>query len=626
MEEARFSGDLALFEQLGGDALAQLHLARHKSGPVVMAQTYNPDAPLAAQLAALVTAADRLKAPKVPSLLAVSHTQTSPGPMLAHALFPGQLLSGVLEKARAEGMPLAADLALLIADKVADALTHLPAGSRHPLITIFSVLLSYDGDVTVIDVPLAAALAGQPLSAEWIGAERAARLHKTTMAGKPSPRAEVWQLGAMILEMVGGEPFSTGGDIASRVTELCKAQEISADIRDVIERALVENSEAFRSIEEMKEVVGKLIYQGAYAPSTFNLAFFMHTLYRGEDESFETRVKSLASARLEFPASAPPPATPRAAPAPTPAPAPPHAPAAPAPPRPAERGPAFTGFAESESPPPEPPGGKKSPIGLIAGIAAAVLLLAGGGWFMTRGKSGADAKKLQDMEMKQKALEAENQRLAKETEEFHKQQADLKAKEEAQQKLISGSKNAEEKKQAEAELAKLQAKKQALEDERKLQEAEAAKQAALVKPAPPPVSPPVKPAAPAGGSSAAGAVTAPPPSAPAADPGPPPAPPPADPVKEIYSSAEVDQTAAMKKEVKAEYPRNGRGNAVVILRLIVDDVGKVVSAEVAKSDVGGPGFEEAAKGAALKSVFSPAVKDGRPVKSYVTKTYKFGAT
>jgi len=75
----------------------------------------------------------------------------------------------------------------------------------------------------------------------------------------------------MILEMVSGEPFSTQGDIASRVTELWQGAGDRADIRDVIERALVENLECLSaSIEEMKEVVGKLIYQGAYAPSTFS--------------------------------------------------------------------------------------------------------------------------------------------------------------------------------------------------------------------------------------------------------------------------------------------------------------------------------------------------------------------
>ncbi len=621
MDEARFSGDIALFESLGGDALASLHLARLKSGPVVIAQTFHPDAPLAAQLSALVTAADRLKAPKVGSLLAISHTQTSPGPVLAYALFSGQLLSVVLEKARAEGMPLAADLALLVADKVADALTHLPAGSRHPLISTSSVMLSYDGDVTVIDVPLASALAGQPLGAELLGAERAARLHKSTLTGKPSPRAEVWQLGAMILEMVSGEPFSTRGDIASRVTELCKAQEISADIRDVIERALVENSEAFRSVEEMKEVVGKLIYQGAYAPSTFSLAFFMHTLYRGEDEKFEARVKSLAAARLEFPAAALPPAAVKPAPA---------AAVPPAPRAPAAAGPAFAGFSEPESEPApyEPPGGKKRPVGLIAAGAAVLLLLIGGGWWMTRGKSGGDAKKLQEMETRQKALEAENLRLAKESEEFKKQQADLKAKEEAQHKLISESKNSEEKKQAEAELAKLQTRKQALEDERKKQqEDDAAKQAALLKKDADKLKPP--PAAPAGAADktppAGGGTAAPPPTAPVTETAPPPAPPP-EPVKEIYTSAEVDQPATVRGEVKAEYPRNGRGGALVILRLTVDESGTVTKADVAKSDTSGPGFNEAATAAAMKQRFAPAIKDGRPVKSFVTKTYKFGAS
>ncbi len=619
MADPVFQGELALLEALpGGDALATLHLARLASGPVLLAQTFgNPSAAQPGWTAA-VAAARALAEPKTTALLPVVHAQGAPQPALAYRLFASLPLSAILLKSQQDGMPIAADLALLIAERTAEALGKLPPGTRHTLLTAASVLVGFEGEVAVIDAPLSAALAGRALAAAELGDWRAARLHKSALAGKPTPRAEIWQIGAMLLEMVGGEPFSTGGDIASTIARLCQAQEVPADVQEVIERCLVENADAFRTVDEMKQAAGKLIYQGAYNPSSFNLAYFIHTLFRGEDEAFAARVKSFAALPLEFPAA---PAKPEKK----------VAPAKPKAPPPALSFGTVTGGDEGGPPPadlPLPPPVQSGGKGILVGGAVAVIGLAVGGWLMWSKMQSKNA----ELERQRAALAAQQAQVAQEQAKLDaakNEAAELQKKEEALKRLAAEAKTTAEKKKAEEEAARLtEQRKKAEEKSKQLQASvqekeQAVQQAATVKPKTietpsPPASPPASAviATPGG---AAHPVSPPAESAPLTT-----APPsPAEPIKEIYSPAEVDIPASLKADVKPEYPSKGHGNATVIVRCTVDVSGAVVDAAVAKGDESGLGFNEAALEAARKLRYAPAIKNGRPVKSYSNKTYLF---
>lgn len=618
MADPVFHGELALLEALpGADALSALHLARLASGPVLLAQTFGNPAAVQPGWAAAAAAAKALGEPKTTALLPVTHAQGAPHPALAYKFFAALPLSAVLVKSQQDGMPIAADLALLIAERAAEALGKLPPGSRHLLLTAASLLVGFEGEVAVIDAPLSAALAGRALSAAELGEWRAARLHKSVLAGKPVPRAEIWQIGAMLLEMVGGEPFSTGGDVASTITRLCQAQEVPADVQEVIERCLVENADAFRTVDEMKQAIGKLIYQGAYNPSSFNLAYFIHTLFRGEDETFAAKVKSFAALPIAFPAA---PASEPAKPEKKTAPAKPKAPP------PALSFGTVTGGADGAPPPadllPPPPasGGK----GILIGGAVALIGLAVGGWLMWSKMQSKNA----ELEQQRAALKLQQAQVAQEQAKLDtakKEAADLQAKEEEAKRLAAEATTAAGKKKAEEEAARLaEQRKKAEEKSKQLQASvqekeQAVQQAAVSKPKLPetPSSPPASPPAIAGSVRPA----SPPAAESAAQPAVPSSP--AEPVKEIYSPAEVDIPPSLKADVKPEYPSKGRGSATVIVRCTVDVSGAVVDAAVAKGDDSGLGFNEAALEAARKLRYAPAIKNGRPVKSYANKTYQF---
>lgn len=76
--------------------------------------------------------------------------------------------------------------------------------------------------------------------------------------------------------------------------------------------------------------------------------------------------------------------------------------------------------------------------------------------------------------------------------------------------------------------------------------------------------------------------------------------------------------------VSATYPEEAKKaglQADVVLRLTIDETGKVVDADV--SEPAGSGFDEAAKAAALQFQFEPARRDGTPIKVRIKYKYSF---
>ena len=68
--------------------------------------------------------------------------------------------------------------------------------------------------------------------------------------------------------------------------------------------------------------------------------------------------------------------------------------------------------------------------------------------------------------------------------------------------------------------------------------------------------------------------------------------------------------------------RLNKKEAKVLLKVLIDENGKVVKAEVSGEEQGF-GFDDEAKSAARKSKYQPATKDGVPVKFWHTLVVEF---
>ena len=88
--------------------------------------------------------------------------------------------------------------------------------------------------------------------------------------------------------------------------------------------------------------------------------------------------------------------------------------------------------------------------------------------------------------------------------------------------------------------------------------------------------------------------------------------------------AERPQMPELLEFVSADYPKEAAEKGIegeVILRLTIDTEGRVEAAEVAVP--AGNGFDEAARSAALKFKWKPALKDGKPIKVVIEYKYTF---
>jgi TonB family protein len=385
--------------------------------------------------------AARLQNPGLVRVLGIGRVEQSF--YISTELAEGRPVSAILERCRAEAFPFAAEHALMIASRAASALESLHARKDesgaalvHGLIAPARVLVAFDGEVKLKGLGLWAALRGTDL----LPPDERRYLAPEQLAGAAGdPRSDLYALGLVLLEsLTGRAPDSpleglVGATIMTRNGE---AVALPKPLEALLSRTLdADPAGRFASAADFRKSLDALLFSGDFTPTTFDLAFFMHTLFR---EDMEREARSLEEARRadyrEFVAEEKPAApstttVPDAAPAPEPArdtpteePAAHEAPREPAPPVPPETaGPAapeparLTAFDRPSSSPEVPDtrasaarareaaarmtlGGAAAPapasrrgLWLMLGLAGAVLLGGGAGWLFFVGHRGSAA-------------------------------------------------------------------------------------------------------------------------------------------------------------------------------------------------------------------------------------------
>jgi len=547
-------------------------------------------------------------------------------PALAVDHMPGQPLSLVLRKVRAEGFPVPVDNCLLILEKIAlglaAGLTVEVGGS--PLIHGFLhpglVLVTHDGEGLVTGFGVAdqlLALLDTP-AAETIRPYLAPEVLNSRTTTR---RGDVYSLGAILFELLTGEPLPAQPELRPEALERAEMAydevPVPSDIKALLQRALAPRPEdRFSSAADFKKELDKLLYGGAYSPTTFNLALFMDRLFRSEIE-VEERERS-AEAQVDVSPFLKPEAPPV-----------PEAVAEEAPRR--SRGPGMW-------------------LGIAAGVAAigvtAALLLRGGGADTgvqptptaqdLEAQRAAEQAKLKDMveqELGRLMAEKEKEILAElSTRQGKIDELQTRLREMQQQGSSAGSETAEAKRSREAleqqlaaETAAKQQREKGLEEERQraLEEArrKAAAAAAATRPSPTAVAAATDPLPPA--PTAVAAQQAQPPPAEPSVPGPITVTP-----NMFLDPSQVDTMPSILKESAVTWPRAAlysRRHGLIILQATVNAEGRVDEVKVLRADHDGFGIPAAATDAVRKYLFEPGTKDGVKVKTYATVTipYRF---
>jgi TonB family protein len=194
-----------------------------------------------------------------------------------------------------EHFPVAVDNALLIAEKLAAALVAAAAVEvrGEPLVHGFLVphlvLVGNDGEAMVAGFAVARGLIAN-LDRTSVRSAAAPYLAPEVLSGGgASRRSDVYSLGAILYHLVCGSalPADPAARAAAQENMQLALEEgpVPQDISGIVRKALAARAEdRYGSAAEFKRDLEKLLYGGAYSPTTFNLALFMDRLYRQEIE------------------------------------------------------------------------------------------------------------------------------------------------------------------------------------------------------------------------------------------------------------------------------------------------------------------------------------------------------
>jgi TonB family protein len=532
-----------------------------------------------------------------------------------------QPLTRVFQRVAQEHFPTPVDNALLMTEKIALALSatltaeidgeRVLHGFLHPGL----IFVSNDGEVTVTAFGVAEqllVLIDEAESADHIHPYLAPEVLQTRA---PSPRGDVYSLGAILFQLLTGQALPTQPDDriqAIGTTQLAyEAETIPEDIKQLLQRTLAPHPEQrFASAADFKQELDRLLYGGAYSPTTFNLALFMDRLFRAEVEAAESELAREMAVDV---------------------------------------GPYFAPGDELEAASARGPDQQRSsrlgqPLWIGLG-AVAMTVIAAILWFsIGRGPSATTATPTptaeeiaaqrleQEARMRELAEGLVAEMMAEKEEEIRQELLDRQAKiDELQRRLTDSERRArggqlseddvlrqeelqrqiaaEEEMQRQLEVERQQATEEAQRQVMAQQTATAAVEAADL--ATPTLPPPTATMIPTSV----------------------PTPPPTEVVVTVEENSfvdpsEVDTLPVVIKESPVTWPRaalHSQRHGVVILRATVNARGAVEDLEVLRADHEGFGIPQAVMDAVMKYRFKPATKDGVPVKTHatVTKPYRF---
>ena len=660
-------GKLVLLEETGTAALgSEYRAAKLGTGgleKIVSVVRLKPaisgNADLARALMDQAKIAAQLQNPNIVKLLGIGKVEQAYYISLEHV--EGKSLRALLDRCREESFPFSVEHALLVASKVASALEYAhgrrtDAGNRyfHGLLTPSCVLVTYEGEVRVKGLGLwpsglkeAGLLPDDEL--RYLAPEQAS-------GGSGDPRCDIYSLGAILFETLsGGAP--DGSPLAARLAGARLASPLGDDdslpkpIKEILLKSLAADPAArCGEIQEMRKAIDALLFSGDFSPTTFNLAFFMHSLYREDiereartlKEDKEASYQEFLAEEPQRPASPPvqstktEPVDPRllaAVRAADAAAAPPHPPRESSP-RPAAReSGAGRAFQKDE--------GRKGKTPVLLGLGAALAAaLAGGYYFVGPSRpppapadppatlspaAAAALERVKELEAKLAALErekaeaeamaADDARKRIESQAAAKgQQVDPEAVRRAQEEARRRAKEEQERRQQE-ELRRLaearKAEEERLTEERRRAEEAAraaevaraeqarldAERAAQAAATPPPVTEP---------PSTTLAAIKPGTLVNLSDPGVIP------PVAE-RASPPVYPPIALRQRVEG----------VVELNVFVDEKGNVIDVQIVQGVGGRAGLNEAALESVKKRRYRPATKEGVPVKVWMSVRVRF---
>ncbi len=216
-------------------------------------------------------------------------------PAMACEYVSSQPLSMVFQRVADERFPIPVDNALLIVEKIALALSGALAvevdGGRvmHGFLHPGLIFVTNDGAGVVSGFGFGAqllALIDDDSSKELVHPYLAPEVLLTRTASR---HGDVYSLGAILFHLLSGSALPAHPEKRPQAISgahlAYEDEPLPEDIKALLLRALADRpEERFSSAPDFKKELDRLLYGGAYSPTTFNLALFMDRLFRSEIE------------------------------------------------------------------------------------------------------------------------------------------------------------------------------------------------------------------------------------------------------------------------------------------------------------------------------------------------------
>ncbi len=273
--------------KVGRDGLERVVLLRVFNGRGLDAEGF------AQRLGARTPVQQALRSPNIGSGVDVGRVRNYS--YVAYDYISGKNLATLAAQATKARLPIPPDHALLIVERLALAVA-VAYESRvedervlHGFVVPHLVMVSNEGETRLLGFEAAPGLR-EAAAAGAFGPEVTRYLAPEALTSAAvAKNDDVWSLAAILFELLTGEPLPAPppGGYGALVDAATLAQEggaLAAPVAALLKKSLVPRAERVADVVSWHKALSKLMIDGQYSPTTFNLAFFMHNLFRDEIE------------------------------------------------------------------------------------------------------------------------------------------------------------------------------------------------------------------------------------------------------------------------------------------------------------------------------------------------------
>jgi len=319
----RLFGPYVLTRHLGADPLGNVYRAGTAAGPhlepfLLVRVFEGAGIDFGALVPAMETAAEYLEEVRGPAVAKGAVLGiVEDAPFAGIEYVPGRTLDRLFSGEGQGSIPLPIEHALLIAEKLLVALEagkpfEKKMGAPHGFLTPGFVSISNDGDVRVYGAGLGSGLLPS-LKKPAVHAAFGPYIAPEVLAsGKPSAAGDIYSAAAILFQALTGRAPApgAGADALAGAALAVDGSPMPDDLGKLVARGLAKDpNEREKDVVAYRKTLGKLLYGGPYAPSTFNLAFFMHQRFEkaiekerkelGQEETIDPKPLAAAEERKD---------------------------------------------------------------------------------------------------------------------------------------------------------------------------------------------------------------------------------------------------------------------------------------------------------------------------------------